>query len=324
MSVGDKARGQFLNDALAGLAASPKTLPCKYFYDARGSALFEAICESPEYYVTRADLALHEAHIGEISDRIGPGAHVIEFGSGSGVKTRKLLASLRQPRAYTPIEISTAALNGSARKLTRDFGDIEIRPLQADYTRDIDAERLQLDPPSRRRVVYFPGSTIGNFDHDEAAAFLQRMGRIARPEGAILIGVDLMKPADRLLAAYDDAAGMTAAFNLNLLERLRRELDAEIDLDAFVHEARFNREQGRIEMHLVARSATSITLAQQRFELASGESIHTENSYKYSVKTFRELAARAGLVSRAVWKDPDGLFSMHWLEQAQPAARDSR
>ncbi|TVS10968.1 MAG: L-histidine N(alpha)-methyltransferase [Wenzhouxiangella sp.] len=314
MAVGAKARAAFLNDVLAGLSASPRALPCKYFYDARGSALFEAICDCPEYYVTRADLALHEAHIGAISDHVGSGAHVIEFGSGAGVKTRKLLAALHQPRAYTPIEISRAALNNSARQLARDFPDIEIRPLQADYTQDIDAETLQLDPPSRRRVVYFPGSTIGNFDHDEAAAFLGRMGRIARSNGAILIGVDLMKPVPVLLAAYDDSQGITAAFNRNLLERMRNELDAVIEPDVFEHEARFNSTEGRIEMHLVARAATAIEVGGQRFDFAPGESIHTENSYKYSVKAFRQLAGRAGLASKHVWKDPDGLFSMHWLE----------
>ena len=316
MAIGAKAREAFLNDVLAGLSAAPRALPCKYFYDARGSALFEAICESPEYYVTRADLALHEAHIGAISDHIGPEAHIIEFGSGSGVKTRKLLAALHQPRAYTPIEISRAALNASARQLARDFPDIEIRPLQADYTLDIDADTLQLDPPSRRRVVYFPGSTIGNFDHDEAEAFLARMGRIARANGAILIGVDLMKSESALVAAYDDAQGITAAFNRNLLDRMRNELDARIEPDVFAHEARFNAAEGRIEMHLVARAATAIEVGGQRFDFAAGESIHTENSYKYSVKAFRELAGRAGLVSKHVWKDPEGLFSMHWLETA--------
>ncbi len=318
MSIGKKARAAFLADVIDGLSAKPRTLPCKYFYDARGSELFEAICECPEYYLTRADLALHEQHLGEIGERVGPGAHVIEFGSGAGIKTRKLLAGLERPRAYTPIEISAAALKVSARQLASDFPDIEIRPLQADYTRDIDAERLQLDPPSRRRVVYFPGSTIGNFDHAEAIEFLRRMGRIARAGGAILIGVDLMKPESQLVAAYDDAAGITADFNLNLLVRMRNELDAELDVDAFAHEARFNREENRIEMHLVATRDTVIGLDGQRFEFAAGDGIHTESSHKYSVDDFRALAARAGLASRHVWKDPAGLFSMHWLEQAEP------
>ncbi|NDY96152.1 L-histidine N(alpha)-methyltransferase [Wenzhouxiangella limi] len=307
-------REEFLRDVLAGLSSSPKSLPCKYFYDARGSELFEAICECPEYYVTRADLALHEAHLSEISAMIGPGAHVIEFGSGAGVKTRKLLAALERPRAYTPIEISASALAASARDLETAFPDIEIRPLKADYTLDIDADRLNLDPPSRRRVIYFPGSTIGNFDHPEALAFLKRMARIARSGGAVLIGVDLMKPERQLIAAYDDAQGITAAFNQNLLARMQRDLDASIELDAFAHEARFNPEESRIEMHLVARRPTRIEVGGQSFDFAGGDTIHTESSHKYSVKDFRALAARAGLKSAKVWKDPDGLFSMHWLE----------
>lgn len=318
MGIGEKARAAFLDEALAGLSGSPRTLPCKYFYDARGSALFEAIGQCPEYYLTRADLALHEQHIGAISARIGPEAHIIEFGSGTGIKTRKLLAGLDRPRAYTPIEISAAALKASARQLAVDFPDIEICPLRADYTRDIPAEQLRLDPPARRRVVYFPGSTIGNFDHAEAVAFLARMGRIARADGAILIGVDLMKPEPILLAAYDDAAGITAEFNLNLLHRLQNELGAELELHSFRHQARFNRDANRMEMYLTATCDTSIHLGGQRFGFAAGESIHTESSHKYSADDFRALAAKAGLVSRQLWKDADGLFSMHWLEPLPP------
>lgn len=314
MSPEHLARERFLADVLAGLQNQPKAIPCKYFYDARGSALFEEICACSEYYVTRADLALHEAHLGEISDRVGPQAHVIELGAGSGVKTRKLLAGLEQVRAYTPIEISASALAAAARDLEEAFPDIEIRPLKADYTLDIDSDLLNLEPPSRRRVVYFPGSTIGNFDHAEALEFLKRMARIARADGAILIGVDLMKSEQQLCAAYDDAQGITAEFNLNLLRRMRDELDARIDLEAFVHEARFNRDESRIEMHLRATRPTTIEVNGHRFGLESGETIHTESSHKYSVKDFRELAGRAGLNSVQVWKDPDGLFSMHWLE----------
>jgi len=246
---------------------------------------------------------------------IGPQAHVIELGSGAGVKTRKLLAGLENPRAYTPIEISAAALSASARELESAFPEIEIRPLRADYTQPIRSEDLILDPPARRRVVYFPGSTISNFDHDAAATFLERMGNMAGPHGAILIGVDLLKPAARLIRAYDDSEGITAAFNRNLLERLQRELSADIDADAFDHEARFNADLNRIEMHLVAQRPTVITVAGQRFEFARGDSIHTESSHKYSVPDFKALAERAGLKPVKVWKDPDKLFSMHWLEK---------
>jgi len=303
----------FLADVIAGLSARPRTLPCKYLYDARGSELFEGICDTDDYYLTRADLALHEANIGEISSVIGPNAHVIEFGSGSGIKTRKLLAGLESPRAYTPIEISATALAASARALNSDFPEIEIRPLRADYTQPIDDEALDLDPPATRRAIYFPGSTIGNFERAETIDFLRRMARIAGPNGGILIGIDLLKSEDRLLAAYDDSEGVTARFNLNLLDRMARELDAEIEPDAFAHEARFNDALRRVEMHLVAQRDTAIAVNGHTFRFSAGDSIHTENTHKYSVKDFRELAAKAGLKSEKVWKDPDGLFSTHWL-----------
>lgn len=307
---------RFLQEVIEGLSRSAPELPCKYLYDARGSELFEAICQTDDYYVTRADLALHEAHIGEISNRIGPAAHIIEFGSGAGIKTRKLLAGLERPRAYTPIEISAAALAASTRELKAAFPEIEMRPLKADYTQPIDGEQLNLDPPAQRRIVYFPGSTISNFEHEEACGFLQRMANIAGDRGAILVGVDLLKPESRLLRAYDDSDGITATFNLNLLERMKRELDAEIDLQAFAHKARFNTEFNRIEMHLVACRPTEIRVGGEVFSFAPGQSIHTENSHKYSVRDFRQLASRAGLKSLQVWKDPEGLFSMHWLEKA--------
>ncbi|MFW5927241.1 MAG: L-histidine N(alpha)-methyltransferase [Wenzhouxiangella sp.] len=308
---------QFRADVLAGLAAPQKAIPCKYLYDERGSELFDRICRTDDYYVTRADLALHENSLPEIARRIGTGAHIIEFGSGTGLKTRRLLASLHEPRAYTPIEISTAALEASVTDLGRAFPDLDIHPVQADYTRQIDERLFELDPPAARRVVYFPGSTIGNFDRNEAIGFLERMGRIAGRGGAILIGVDLLKSRDRLQAAYDDSEGITAEFNRNLLIRLERELGAQVDPDVFRHEARFDRDRGRVEMHLVAKRSTAIVLDGRRFELLPGESIHTENSYKYSLEGFRDLAVRAGLRAEAHWTDPENLFSMHWLRQDQ-------
>ena len=304
----------FLTDVITGLRAESPAIPCKYLYDARGSELFEAICGSQDYYVTRADLALHEKHLPEIGRRIGPQAHVIEFGSGSGVKTRRLLQHLEQPRAYTPIEISAAALDASVDDLHDHMPQLEIQPVQADYTADIPDRHLQLEPPARRRVVYFPGSTIGNFDQAEAIAFLQRMRRIIGTAGAVLIGVDLLKPESVLLKAYDDREGITAQFNQNLLIRMQRELHAVIETDAFRHEARFNRELSRVEMHLVATRPTRIVIGGQAFNFNSGDSIHTENSYKYSVESFCELAQAAGLESSKVWTDPEERFSMHWLE----------
>ncbi len=312
MNRTDESR-QFLSEVIAGLQSKNRSIPCKYLYDARGSALFEAICRTEDYYVTRADLALHERHLPEISDRIGPDAHIIEFGSGSGIKTRRLLESLETPRAYTPIEISATALESSVKDLRRDLPLIEIVPVQADYTKDVPDRFLRLDPPARRRVVYFPGSTIGNFNQDEAVAFMGRMRNIIGDAGAILMGVDLLKPESTLLRAYDDREGITAQFNLNLLARMMRELDAEIDIDAFRHEARFNRECSRVEMHLVATRPTRIELGGRQFDFDSGESIHTESSHKYTLDGFQDLAAQAGLESLEVWTDPDELFSMHWL-----------
>jgi dimethylhistidine N-methyltransferase len=311
-------RSDFLSDVVQGLSGNPRSLPCKYLYDERGSELFEAICDTRDYYVTRADLALHESHLEEISRLIGPNAHVIEFGSGAGVKTRHLLDALDSPRGYTPIEISSAALRASAAELKAQFPELDIEPLRADYTQPIDGEALDLAPPARRRVIYFPGSTISNFEHDEARDFLARMGRIVGPDGGILIGVDLLKDEQRLIQAYDDRDGVTAKFNLNILRRLTRDLDADIDIDAFGHEARFNGDLGRIEMHLVALKDTTIDLDGKRFRFDQGESIHTENSHKYSIEGFTALAESAGLRSDKVWTDPDALFSMHWLTLSEP------
>jgi L-histidine Nalpha-methyltransferase len=308
---------QFLADVIAGLQSTPRSIPCKYLYDARGSALFDAICRTRDYYVTRADLALHDQHLPEICRLIGPQAHIIEFGSGSGIKTRRLLEHLQQPRAYTPIEISAAALEVSISQLQADLPHIEIQPAQVDYTEDIPDRHFRLDPPAQRRVVYFPGSTIGNFDEDDAITFLGRMRRIVGDEGGILIGVDLLKPESTLLRAYDDHEGITAQFNLNLLVRMRSELDARIDTNAFRHEAHFNHELSRVEMHLVASRQTRIEIGGQCFDFDAGEAIHTESSYKYTIEGFRALARKAGLESLAVWTDPNGLFSMHWLEKCE-------
>ncbi len=303
----------FETDVIEGLSHSPKFLPCKYLYDEKGSDLFEQICETKDYYVTRADLELHETQLPEICKLIGADAHVIEFGSGAGTKTQQLLASLTKPRAYTPIEISPTALALSVKALHAVFPELDIIPLEADYTQDIDPEDLSLNPPAKRRVVYFPGSTIGNFTRAEALGFLNRMGKIAEENGAVLVGVDLIKPIDQLLRAYDDDEGITAAFNKNLLSRLKQELDAAVDLDAFKHEARFNTDLNRIEMHLVATKPTSIVVVDQRFDFALGESIHTESSHKYTIESFQALAQEAGLETREVWLDQAARFSMHYL-----------
>ena len=303
----------FADDVIAGLSASHRSIPCKYLYDERGSALFEGICDTEDYYVTRADIALHEAHRGEIAEAIGPNTHIIELGSGAGIKIRIILED-SHPRAYTPIEISGEALAQSVTELSKQFPALDIRPLQADYTKPIPDEALTLDPPARHRVVYFPGSTISNFTHTEAHEFLTRMARIAGPGGGVLIGVDLVKSADRLKRAYDDSEGVTAAFNTNLLRRLETDLGAKLERDAFEHRAIYNDDRQRIEMHLVATRPTSIELDERRFEFTAGDSIHTENSHKYSIEGFRKLVRGTGLHPVTTWTDPEGLFSMHYLE----------
>ena len=312
-STSDNEKQDFRADVIAGLSASPRSLPCKYLYDERGSELFEGICETDDYYVTRADLALHQAHLAEIADCIGPNAHIIEFGSGAGIKIRIILEATN-PRAYTPIEISGEALAQSVAELSEQFPALDIRPLKADYTRPVPDEHLQLDPPARHRVVYFPGSTISNFTHAEAQDFISRMARIAGQGGGVLIGVDLVKPAERLERAYDDSEGVTAAFNLNLLRRLENDLGANIDRAAFRHRAVYNEELQRIEMHLVTERPTVIELAGHRFEFDAGDFIHTESSHKYTIDGFIELVEGIGLHSVATWTDPEGLFSMHYLE----------
>ena len=312
MNPEDRAR--FLADVVEGLSSDTPSIPCKYLYDDRGSELFERICETADYYVTRADLALHEAHLDEIEAAIGPDAHIIEFGSGAGIKIRKILGASDHLRAYTPIEISGEALAQSVAALEEQFPDMEIRPLQADYTQDIPAGRFRLDPPARRRVIYFPGSTISNFTHSEAREFLTRMARIAGPGGGALIGVDLVKPAERLERAYDDSEGVTAAFNCNLLTRLADDLDADVDRSAFEHNAVYNDAEQRVEMHLVATAPTKIRLGDRTFGFEAGDTIHTENSHKYSIESFRDLVTGTGLHPVTVWTDPDGLFSMHYLE----------
>ena len=303
----------FADDVIAGLSASHRSIPCKYLYDERGSELFEGICDTADYYVTRADLALHETHLDEIAEAIGPDAHIIEFGSGAGIKIRIILEATH-PRAYTPIEISGEALAQSVTALSEQFPDLDIRPLQADYTKPVPDEALKLEPPARHRVVYFPGSTISNFTHTEAHDFLTRMAHIAGSGGGVLIGVDLVKPTQRLEHAYDDSDGVTAAFNTNLLRRLETDLGAKVDLDAFEHRAIWNDDKQRIEMHLVATRATAIELDGKRFEFGAGDSIHTENSHKYSVEGFKALVRGTGLHPVTTWTDPEGLFSMHYLE----------
>lgn len=295
----------FLEDVVAGLSLPQKALPPKYFYDAKGSKLFEKICRLPEYYLTRAELSLTRSSIRSIARFAGRGCELVEYGSGESLKTRLLIRALR-PRAYLPVDISADALERAARALSREFPWLRITPVAGDFSRPFD-----LPAAKAPRTAYFPGSTIGNLTYDEAQGFLARSRAHAR---RMLIGTDLRKDANVLHAAYNDRRGVTAAFNLNLLERINRELRADFDLRAFSHYAFYNAGPGRIEMHLVSLRSQTVRIGRHRFRFARGESIHTENSYKYSVEGFHALAARAGFSGKKCWMDRGELFALHGIE----------
>lgn len=299
----------FREDVIAGLSLPQKALPPKYFYDARGGRLFEAICRLKEYYPTRSELALTRAHLGAIARFAGKGCTLIEYGSGEGRKSRLLIEALR-PSVYVPVDISRDALSNAAVKLRRRFPRLDLRPVHGDFSQPL---RIALARGRGRRVVYFPGSTIGNLTPEEAHAFLRMTRGQVGPQGAMLVGVDLKKDANLLHAAYNDAKGVTAAFNLNLLARVNRELGGDFDLRRFRHYAFYNAPLGRIEMHLVSLARQAVNIGNHRFAFGAGESIHTENSYKYSVDEFRALARRAGFKAEKTWLDRQGLFSLHGL-----------
>jgi dimethylhistidine N-methyltransferase len=303
--------GRFLDDVISGLARSQKSLPPKYFYDAQGCALFEAICALPEYYLTRAEIALMRGRVGDMARHIGPGRVLIEYGSGSGRKTRVLIEAI-EPVAYVPIDIAREQLAATAEEVARDFPRLRVIAVCADYSRPLALPGLD-DLGARRRVVYFPGSTIGNFTPAEAGEFLAGAREQARARGGLLIGVDLKKDPARLGAAYDDSRGVTAAFNLNLLARINRELGADFDPSAFRHRAFYDEAAGRIEMHLESVKPQAVKIGGRAFHFREGETIHTENSYKYSVREFQELARAAGLAPVECWTDAEQLFSVHYL-----------
>jgi len=302
----------FRRDVLAGLRRSPRSIPSKYLYDERGSELFERICELQEYYPTRTELAITRKHLAEIADCLGPRCLLVEYGSGSSLKTRILLDRLEEPAGYVPIDISREHLARSAAELDAAYPGLEVLPVCADYTGDYDLPRPRREP--RHVVVYFPGSTIGNFTPPEARDFLAHVAEVCGPGGGLLIGVDLVKGREILERAYDDAAGVTAAFNRNLLARANRELGADFDPDGFAHLAVWNAELGRIEMHLESRRDQEVRVGDERLCFRAGERIHTENSYKYEVDQFAALAGSAGLDMVAVWTDPERLFSVQYLE----------
>jgi dimethylhistidine N-methyltransferase len=316
-------RAAFRDDVLTGLARPQKSIPCKYFYDERGSALFEEITRTEEYYPTRTELAIMEAEAAAMADAIGPRAVLVEYGSGSSRKTRLLLDRLadeappdRALAAYVPIDISRAHLHATADALGAAYPGLAVLPVAADYTADFDLPPLS---DARKRVVYFPGSTVGNFDRMQAADFLRHAAEVAdgghgEARGGLLIGVDLVKDRATLEAAYDDAAGVTAAFNLNLLHRINRELGGTFDPDTFRHRAVWNDAERRIEAFLVSTRDQTASVDGVAFRFAEGEAVHTENSHKYTVEGFARFAAGAGFVLRQRWTDADGLFSVLYFE----------
>jgi dimethylhistidine N-methyltransferase len=299
----------FAASLLAGLRKTPKEIACKFFYDSEGSQIFDAICELPEYYQTRTETALLRRHAAEIAALMGAGAEIVEFGAGSLRKVRILLEAA-SPQAYTPLDISGAYLGEVVRALAADYPALILRPVVADFTRPMEIPALAGRP---RRAGFFPGSTIGNFRPEAAMALLRRM-HATLGGGGLLVGVDLVKDPARLHAAYNDAAGVTARFNKNLMRRANRELGADFDPEGFAHYAPYNAAANRIEMYLVSRRRQSVTIAGERIDFAPGEPVHTEDSHKYTIESFREMAARTGFRPRAVWTDPERLFSLHWLE----------
>ena len=306
------ARDDLLDDILAGLSATPKCLPSKYFYDRRGSELFEDITRQPEYYLTRVELALLADSAAGIAAAVGPHAHVVEYGSGSGRKTRLLLDALDDPVAYTPVEISRSALVGSVERLDREFGPVQMLPVLGDFTRAV-----PLPGPERtagRVLVFFPGSTLGNLTDSDAVRLLKAMRDTMGPRGAALIGIDLQKSPALIEAAYNDAAGITAAFTLNLLVRLNRELGANFDLGAFRHRAVYVPERGRIETFIDSLRDQVVKVHDRSFAFAADEAMQVEYSHKYTDEGFAALAERAGLAVVQGWNDPKDWFGLRLLQ----------
>lgn len=307
---------EMLKDAIAGLTSPRKTLPSKYLYDEEGSRLFDEITELDEYYPTRTEAEIMRLYGPEMAEILGPRVLLIEYGSGSSAKTCILLDHMRDVAGYVPVDISGDYLSKVARQLQKDYPHIPVLPVAADFTKPFALPKAPR--PVRRRVVYFPGSTIGNFTRAEAGRILKQMAQMCGRGGGVLIGVDLLKPVDVLHTAYNDARGVTAAFNLNLLRRLNNELDADFDLDAFEHRAEFNERESRIEMGLVARREQQVELGGASIHFDEGESILTEYSHKYTVESFGEMAASAGLRTERVWKDSQEFFSVQYLERVHP------
>jgi dimethylhistidine N-methyltransferase len=304
-------RETFLADVLAGLCKPQKELPSKYFYDERGAALFERICDLEEYYIPRVEASIMHAHIGEMAGLIGSHALLMEYGSGNCEKVRVLLDHLYDPVAYLPVDISRVQLLSVAEQLASEYPELEIYPICADYLARFDVPEARRHP--ERRCVYFPGSTIGNLDPVPAQRFLKRVAGTCGQGGALLIGVDLKKDPSVLHRAYNDRDGLTAEFNLNLLRRINRELDCDFDPGSFRHHAFYDHEKSRVEMHLISDRDQAVHLSGHTISFAAGESIWTESSYKYDLKDFERIASRAGFNVEHVWTDERQWFSVQYL-----------
>lgn len=305
--------GDFRSALIDGLSGRAKAIPCRFLYDARGSTLFDRICELPEYYPTRTELGILRAAAPEIAERAGPAAQMIELGGVNSAKARILLDALEAPAAYIPVDISREHLKASAEAIHAENPGLEVLAVCADYTQPF---ALPEAPGAGMRLGFFPGSTIGNLQPDEAIVFLAAWAERLGPGAAMVVGVDLRKDASILEPAYDDAQGVTAEFSKNLLVRANRELGADFDLHAFAHRARYDAAHGRVEIHLESLKAQTVHIDGLALPLQAGERIHVEDSYKYSIDGFRGIARAAGFRPAAVWTDPARLFSVHWLETA--------
>ena len=309
------AGSDFLADLIAGLSSNPRTLPCKYFYDERGAALFQKICELPEYYITRTEIDILDRNRAEIASHLGANIELIGLGTGAGTKTRILIEALESPTVYIPVDISEKQLRESTALFQKIFPDLEILPVCADYLQPV-----VLPSSSRkaaRNIVYFPGSTIGNFEPTEAEEFLRRVANVCRQNGGLLIGADLKKDPHVLEAAYNDSAGVTAQFNLNLLDRINRELGADFDLDQWRHRAIYNSDAGRIEMHLISEIDQFVHVDERKFHFRRGEKTITEFSYKYAPEEFAAVAGKAGFEFVRMWTDDARLFGVFYLVTAE-------
>jgi len=315
----NESAGDFLHCVLVGLRRRPKSIPPKFFYDARGSHLFDLICATPEYYPTRTETAILERYGAQMAARIGASCRLIELGSGSASKTPLLLRHLADDAVYVPVDICAPHLTQSTARLQALFPQMAMQPLCADYTQ-LSAQDMQCDA-AQKPVIFFPGSTIGNYAPDEAVELLREVARWVGRDGGLLIGVDCKKSPAVLNAAYNDAAGHTAAFNLNLLARMQRELGAQLDPDGFSHYAFYNVTLGRIEMHLVSRCRQTIRLGDEAFTFEEGEALHTENSYKYAAHEFGQLARAAGWHLKTTWSDAEGRFNVHYLSRSTAEPR---